>query len=102
MQYHLYQNRGDAIRAPYLVDIQSDIIDILNTRLVIPLYDSDLLHQPVPDKLTPCLSILGHDYILMTHLMSAVPKSLLGKEIKNLSDERERIKKAIDLLIDGF
>lgn len=102
MQYHLYQNRGDTVRAPYLVDIQSDIIDILNTRLVIPLYDSDLFHQPVPDKLTPRLSIHGHDYILMTHLMAAVPQSILGKEIKNLSDEKERIKKAVDLLIDGF
>lgn len=74
MQYHLYQNRGDAIHAPYLFDIQSDIIDILNIRLVIPLYDSYLLHQPVPDKLTPCLSVLDHDYILMTHLMATVLK----------------------------
>ncbi|WP_272675423.1 MULTISPECIES: CcdB family protein [unclassified Providencia] len=34
--------------------------------------------------------------------MACVPHSLLGKEIVDLSSQRDTIKHAIDLLIDGF
>lgn len=53
MQYRLYQNRDDAIKYPYLLDIQSNTIDLLNTRLVIPLFDSRLVKKPLPARLTP-------------------------------------------------
>ncbi|MEY0728586.1 CcdB family protein [Providencia rettgeri] len=99
MQYRLYQ---DAIKYPYLLDIQSNIIDLLNTRLVIPLFDSRLVKKPLPARLNPQLVINGQVFILMTHQMACVPHSLLGKEIVDLSSQRDTIKHAIDLLIDGF
>ncbi|MEY0434904.1 CcdB family protein [Providencia huaxiensis] len=102
MQYCLYQNRDDAIKYPYLLDIQSNIIDILNTRLVIPLFDSRLVKKPLPAHLNPQLVINGQFFILMTHQMACVPLSLLGKEIVDLTHQRDTIKHAIDLLINGF
>ncbi|MDD9341375.1 MAG: CcdB family protein [Providencia heimbachae] len=102
MQYHVYLNRGDRIRYPYLLDIQSDIIDILNTRLVIPLYDSKLVQKPLPERLNPIIYIDTHAFILMTHQMASVPLSVLGKKVIYIENEREKIKQAIDLLIDGF
>ncbi|MEX0423608.1 CcdB family protein [Providencia rettgeri] len=102
MQYHLYQNRDDAIKYPYLLDIQSDIIDILNTRLVIPLFDSRLVKKPLPARLNPQLFINRQVFILMTHQMACVPLSLLGKEIIDLTHQRDTIRQAVDLLIDGF
>ena len=36
MQYTVYRNPGNSQAYPYLLDIQSDIIGELNTRLVIP------------------------------------------------------------------
>ncbi len=38
---------------PIFTDIQSNIIDILNTRLVIPLFDSRLVKKPLPVRLNP-------------------------------------------------
>ncbi|MEQ4703672.1 CcdB family protein [Providencia huaxiensis] len=102
MQYCLYQNRNNAIKYPYLLDIQSNIIDILNTRLVIPLFDSRLVKKPLPIRLNPQLSINGQVFILMTHQMACVPLSLLGKEIVDLTHQRDTIKHAVDLLINGF
>ncbi|EJD6376047.1 MULTISPECIES: CcdB family protein [Providencia] len=102
MQYCLYQNREDTVKYPYLLDIQSNIIDILNTRLVIPLFDSRLVKKPLPTRLNPQLFINGQVFVLMTHQMACVPRSLLGKEIVDLSCQRDTIKHAIDLLINGF
>ncbi|WP_272670247.1 MULTISPECIES: CcdB family protein [unclassified Providencia] len=65
MQYCLYQNREDTVKYPYLLDIQSNIIDILNTRLVIPLFDSRLVKKPLPVRLNPQLSINGQVFILI-------------------------------------
>ena len=37
MQFTIYRNKGNARDYPYLLNVQSDIIDELNTRMVIPL-----------------------------------------------------------------
>ncbi|HEM6920569.1 TPA: CcdB family protein [Providencia rettgeri] len=102
MQYCLYQNREDTVKHPYLLDIQSNIIDILNTLLVIPLFDSRLAKKPLPTYLNPQLFSNGQVFVLMTHQMACVPHSLLGKEIVDLNCQQNTIKHAIDLLIDGF
>lgn len=101
MQYYLYQNCENS-HSPYLLDIQSNIIDRLNTRLVIPLFDRSLIRHTVPVRLNPTLLVEGRPYVLMTHQMASVPHSLLGEMIADFTDERDEIKKAIDLLIDGF
>ncbi|EIF9275462.1 CcdB family protein [Escherichia coli] len=38
MQYRIYRNAGRSDAYPYLLDVQSDIIDELSTRLAIPLF----------------------------------------------------------------
>lgn len=102
MLYYLYHHRGNTAQYPYLIDIQNDIIEMLNTRLVIPLFDSHWLQKALPERLNPLIHINGHAFVLMTHQMASVPKSLLGKKLIHLKNEREKIKQAIDLLIDGF
>ncbi|NHX34486.1 cytotoxin, partial [Escherichia coli] len=58
--------------------------------------------KPLPTRLNPQLFINGQVFVLMTHQMACVPRSLLGKEIVDLSCQRDTIKHAIDLLINGF
>ncbi|ELV5950660.1 CcdB family protein, partial [Salmonella enterica] len=53
MQYMVYRNKGNSKAYPYLLDVQSDIIDELHTRMVIPLFPvSRLVNNPVK-RLTP-------------------------------------------------
>ncbi|MEX6313512.1 CcdB family protein [Providencia manganoxydans] len=101
MQFNLYQNRENS-HSPYLLDIQSDLIDRLNTPLVIPLFDRSLVRHALPVRLNPTLLVEGRPYVLMTHQMASVPHSLLDKMVADFTDQRDDIKKAIDLLIDGF
>lgn len=101
MQYTVYRNPGNSQAYPYLLDIQSDIIGELNTRLVIPLHR--LKRSPAPvARLTPVIQVEGNDVILMTHEMASVRVKQLGQAVMDASPFRHTIKSAVDFLLDGF
>lgn len=102
MQYVVYRNNGNRQAYPFLLDVQSDIIEELNTRVVIPLYPlSRLTTQPVR-RLTPVLNVEGADYLMMTHEMASVRMAQLGEEVMNAHPWRQSIKNALDFIFDGF
>ncbi|MCG3460506.1 CcdB family protein [Xenorhabdus bovienii] len=101
MQYTVYHNMGNA-DYPYLLGVQSDIIGILETRLVIPLFPKANFQGKVPTRLCPTLTVEGHEYLVMTHEMAGVRLSMMGDEVANAISHRKPIKDAIDFLFDGF
>ena len=72
MQYTVYRNTGNSQAYPYLLDIQSDLIGELNTRLVIPLHLLKKGASAPVARLTPVIQVEGYDVILMTHEMASV------------------------------
>lgn len=102
MQYTVYQNNGNSRDYPFLLDIQSDIIEDLNTRLAIPLYPLSGLRSQAALRLNPLLEINGTPYLLLTHAMASVRKAQLGAEVCSVEHYRYQIKSAIDFLLDGF
>ncbi|GKX60124.1 CcdB family protein [Leminorella grimontii] len=102
MQYRVYRNNGNSKAYPYLLDVQSDIIDILHTRLVIPLFPLKKIKTYPARRLNPVIPIEGNDYAIMTHEMASVRLSLLGDEVADVWAHRQRIKDALDFLLDGF
>jgi toxin CcdB len=84
-----------------LVDVQTDYLDLLRTRLVIPLLA--ISDAPIPArKLNPVLLIEGEPYVLQTHLLSAVSARILGTPIDNLDRYYDEITDAIGLIFNGF
>ncbi|AWH87766.1 CcdB family protein [Limnobaculum parvum] len=102
MQYTVYRNTGNNKDYPYLLNVQSDLIDALTTRWVIPLFPRRRFKGKVPQHLCPILSIGEVEYLLMTHEMASVRKSMLGDEVCQAQHYRDEIKAAIDFMIDGF
>ncbi|MBU9819653.1 CcdB family protein [Rahnella sp. BCC 1045] len=102
MQYSVYRNTGNSRVYPYLLDVQSDIIGALNTRLVIPLFPMTLFHGTPAKTLNPILSIEGDNFVLMTHEMASVRLTHLGEEVLSVHEYRQVIKSALDFLLDGF
>ena len=93
---HVSPGQGDG----YVIDVQADLLRHLNTRLVIPLLPRG--RAPTPARtLNPVYKIGGTDYVLATQFMSAVKSAELGPAIANLSDHRDEIIRAIDLLLTG-
>ncbi|WP_312455883.1 CcdB family protein [Pseudescherichia sp.] len=102
MQYVVYHNNGNSKAYPYLLDVQSDIIDELHTRLVIPLYPASRITHPPVKRLTPVLTVEGDDYLIMTHEMASVRLSQLGADVMDARPFRQTIKNALDFIFDGF
>ena len=102
-QFTLYENLNEDSREayPYFVDIQNDLVESLNTRLVIPLTSSKNLSKSI-DKLCPITTIDGGVFVLLTHQMTNVPVTELKNSKGSLKDLRHEILSAIDFLVTGI
>ncbi len=84
-----------------VVDVQSDLLDPFETRVVIPLIAFD--HAPrAPRRLNPVLEVGGERRILATHLLAALPRAELGPPVGALVAERDTIRAALDMLFLGL
>ncbi len=103
-QFTLYRNENENSKKayPYFVDVQSDLLEELNSRIVIPLSSQKALNNINAKKLCPVIEINEGAFILLTHQMTSVPRSALKKKITTLEEYRYEILGAIDLLLTGI
>jgi toxin CcdB len=103
-RFDVYPNPGNhAKTTPYLLDVQCNLLDGLDSRIVIPL--RSLKHFPkvkVATQLTPIFKISGKDYLLETPKMGAVPQRVLKSPIASLVDSQAEITAALDFLFHGY
>ena len=96
-QFDVYRTKKKML----LIDCQSDLLDHLDTRFVVPLILADTTPSPMP-RLTPVFEIAGESYIMATQFAASFAKRELGHPLMNLDQERDRILAAIDMLTSGF
>ena len=83
-----------------VVDCQSNLLDHIDSRFVVPLLP--LAASPPPARrLNPVFEIDGEDYVMLTQAASAVRRRELGAIIASLDARRLEITNALDLLISG-
>jgi toxin CcdB len=85
----------------YVVDVQSELLDHLQTRVVIPLMPPHRVPAAM-DGLHPRVTVAGEELILATQLLAAVPRRVLGRPVGSVADARDAIDRALDLLLTGF
>lgn len=85
----------------YLLDVQSDLIEVFGTRVVVPLLPADTIPPAIP-RLHPLLDLDGELYVMATHLISAVPTEILAKPMPHLSVNQDQVTAALDMLFQGF
>lgn len=88
-------------RGRLLLNVQSDLLPEMGTRLVVPLLRPEELPAPLK-RLHPMVRFGGTDLILATHLMAAVPLRSLGRPLESLDNQYDTIKSAIDMAFNGF
>lgn len=103
-QFDVYRNANPASRArvPYLLDIQSDLLESISTRVVVPLCKPELLKGRLADQLNPLFEVEGRRMVMLTPELAGVSGKILGEPIANLAGERQVIVAALDLLISGI
>lgn len=103
-RFDVYRNNSEhAAVTPYLLDIQSDLLHGLETRIVVPLRRRD--HFPgvnLPANLTPTFEIEGVECLLETPKLAAVPLRLLKTPVASLAARQFEITAALDFLFRGF
>lgn len=95
----------DVFRNPtgngFLLDVQTDLLSDLNTRVVVPLLSES--HAPKPaTRLNPTFVINGAAVVMVTQFMAAVPTGILKSPVGTLDAEFEKITIAVDMLMQGF
>ncbi|WP_431065513.1 CcdB family protein [Methylotuvimicrobium sp.] len=103
-QFRAYENSNKATMKayPYLLDIQSNLLDELRTTVVIPLCPTNLASKAAITKLSPTLEIDGKFFIALTQQIAGIDRKYLGKQICDLSHYRSEIIAALDFMISGI
>lgn len=100
-QFDIYKT--DMKLAPFLLEVQSNLLSEIDTKVVIPLIENKKSSPKQLARLHPVISIEGKEYILRTAELGAIPKSLLADPVANIEEEyRQHIIDALDFLIQGF
>jgi len=102
-QFQLYQNKDkhSSNIYPFFIDVQNDLFDALNTRMVIPLTPLTQLDGLAPNKLCPTIHLPAGDFVILTQQMTSVPSKVLSESVGDLSAFRNEIIAAIDFLMTG-
>lgn len=103
-QFQVFANPNEATKKafPYLLDVQSPLLDSLETRLVIPLAPATARPGSRIDELNPLLSVKGREMLVLTQQMAAIGRKDIGPFAGDAAAHRQAIVGAIDFLITGF
>ncbi|WP_346900415.1 CcdB family protein [uncultured Roseibium sp.] len=83
------------------IELQADLLDDLNTRVLVPLIPLCEVEKHI-DRLNPVFDIDGCAYVMMTQHLAAVAVSEIGDVVADLSSKRDAIVAAADFLFQGF
>jgi toxin CcdB len=97
----LNPNPGSAPAVPYLLEVQSDLLEPVSTRVVVPLALLSERGQPT-EHLNPQFEIEGVQVVMVTEQIAGIPQRALGKRVLSLAIKRDQVMDAIDFLFSGF
>ncbi len=102
-RFDVYPNPAASERrhTPFLLDVQNDYVDALDTRVVIALRKVTAF-GPQARNLNPVVTVADEEVVLDTAALGALPTRLLRKPITNLRADRGPIQEALDTLFGSF
>ena len=101
-QFDIFRNPDPvfARRRPYLVVLQSDFLNTVETVVVAPLAPATRTKQI--ERLTPAIEISGTPHVLLVHEMAPVTRTRLKRAVGTMAAKRDEILAAVDLIFVGF
>jgi len=102
--YGVYENPNPRTRAtvPFLLDVQSEVLSMLGTRLVVPLYRQEAAGGAPMSRLCPLVPFQGQALVAMVPEAAGIPLRELGPRVGDLASSRREVLQALDLLWRGF
>lgn len=102
-QYDVFPNpsSSSANGIPFVVVIQSDLLEGLATRLTLPLADMDF-QGPVPTALCPVITVQGRRLHALAHFATPLPAKALRRPVDNVAAQASALVQAIDAVLSGL
>ncbi len=102
-QFDIYHNPDPETRhkIPYLLDVQTNLLEQLATRTVIPLVVASKMGK-VAKKLNPKFEIEKITVVMSTAEIAAVSSNILSEKVASLQNRREDVIAALELLFTGI
>lgn len=94
-QFDVYRVRGGGL----VIDCQSDLLDNLPTRFVVPLRAED---ASVMRRFNPVFQVEGRNFAMVTQLAGAIAARDILSTVASVASQEYQIKAALDMLIVGF
>jgi toxin CcdB len=95
-QFDIYRaNHG------FNLDVQTDLISPLNTRLIVPLMPPAVAPRP-EKRLNPVFTIEGESFVMVTQYLSAIRVAALGPPVGSLDPHYDDIRAALDMIFLDF
>ena len=85
----------------YLLDVQSDLLSGLNTRVVVPLLPKSFAPSPA-QRLNPIFVVEGREVLMATQFLAAIPEAELRIGVGSLAEQQHEVSAALDMLFLGF
>ena len=103
-QFAVYLNKNLRSRSsfPMLVDVQSELLKDLETRVVIPLVKRAAFTSFPLGLVMPMVEVEGEAYMLMTPQLAGVSLADLGPHTGTVAADCRAISTAMDILLRGF
>jgi len=102
-QYDVYANpsRSAVDGIPYVVVIQSDLLDALATRMTMPLAVLDAAVK-APAVLCPVITMKGRRLRALAHYAAPLPTAALRRPVDNVAAQASALVSAMDAVLSGI
>ena len=103
-QFDVYPNPSKSQRAdiPWIVEVQSELLSALPTRLVVPLALRRNMPAAVPRALCPSIDWAEEELVALPHLAAPFRARDLGKAQGNLRMQAAALIGALDAVLSGI
>ena len=104
MQFDVFENPSPRLRDiyPYVVDVQSDLLSALATRMVVPLAITTLPAKDLPRRLCPTFTVNGQTLMLVPFEAAPLDKRLLKTRVESLWAQSTDIIAGMDAVLSGI
>lgn len=97
-RFDVYAPAGSSV---LLLDCQADLLSVLDTRLVVPLF-APAQKRPAFPRLNPVFIVNGEKLEMITQGAASVTTKALGRPVASLASEKSAIMNALDMLLTGY
>jgi toxin CcdB len=103
-QFAVHRNNNPKTRNeyPFLLNLQSNLLGELRTRLVAPLAKRAGIEGDLPSRLTIYVEIGGESFAVLITRMASIEASSIGAYVSSLDRYRHEIISALDFLVTGI